>query len=89
MSTMCRKKKKYLDKDKEKYVEYLSTPQYMCGNCGRLANSSKNLCKPIALENYLDNKKSQNIENEIVEISEAEYQFWQRNILPFGWFIIN
>jgi hypothetical protein len=32
---------------------------------------------------------AQNTENEIVEISEAEYQFWQRNILPFGWFIIN
>jgi len=58
MSTMCSLSKKYLDKDKEKYVEYLSNPQYMCGNCGRLANSSKKLCKPISLESYLDNKNN-------------------------------
>lgn len=29
-----------------------------------------------------------NIENECVEISEAEYQYWRKNIIPFGWFII-
>lgn len=58
MSTMCSLSKKYLDKDKKKYIEYLNNPKYMCENCGRLANSPKNLCKPIALENYLDNKNN-------------------------------
>lgn len=53
MSTMCSLSKKYLDSDKEKYIEYLNEPKYMCRNCGRLANSSKNLCKPILVEEYL------------------------------------
>ncbi len=42
MSTMCSLSKKYLDKDKEKYIEYLNNPKYMCGNCGRLANNPNN-----------------------------------------------
>ena len=58
MSTMCSLSKKYLENEKKKYVEYLSNPKFMCGNCGRLANNSKNLCKPISLESYLDNKNN-------------------------------
>lgn len=58
MSTMCSLSKKYLDKDKEKYIEYLDNSRYMCGNCGRLANNPKNLCRPIAIESYLNTKNN-------------------------------
>lgn len=59
MSTMCSLSKKYLGKDNEKYIEYLDNPKYMCRNCGRLANSSDNLCKPVLVEDSLkkDDKK--------------------------------
>lgn len=57
MSTMCSLSKKYLDKDREKYITYLDNPKFMCKNCGRLANESKNLCNPISVEEYLKNDK--------------------------------
>lgn len=50
MSTMCSLSKKYLSSNKEKYIKFLDNPKFMCTNCGRLANRSSDLCKPILLD---------------------------------------
>ncbi len=60
MATMCSLSKKYLDNDKEKYIEYLDNPKFMCKNCGRLANSDKNLCRPVLVEEYLTKDSEKN-----------------------------
>ena len=33
-----------------KIRELVGTPKYICFNCGRAANSRKNLCNPMPLE---------------------------------------
>ena len=70
MSTMCSLSKKYLGKDNEKYIEYLDNPKYMCKNCGRLANSSDNLCKPTPIENSLskENKNDKKRDKKIKKL---------------------
>jgi hypothetical protein len=38
--------KKILKEDAPAYIELVSKPKFVCLNCGRVANSKKNLCKP-------------------------------------------
>jgi hypothetical protein len=38
--------KKVLKSDPGAYVKLVSKPQFMCLNCGRVANRKKNLCEP-------------------------------------------
>ena len=38
--------KKLLNKDPAAYIDLVSNPKFVCLNCGRIANSKKNLCKP-------------------------------------------
>lgn len=38
--------KKILKKDPVGYIELVSKPRFVCLNCGRVANSKNNLCKP-------------------------------------------
>ena len=35
--------------DEERYKAMVSSPEFKCEHCGRVANSDKNLCKPISL----------------------------------------
>lgn len=69
MATMCSLSKKYLDSNKEKYIEYLNDAKFMCKNCGRLANSNKNLCKPLLVEEYLA-KESKNESKKINKLKK-------------------
>lgn len=38
--------KKILKEDPAAYIDLVSNPKFVCLNCGRVANSKKNLCKP-------------------------------------------
>ncbi len=38
--------KKILKDDPSAYIDLVSKPKFICLNCGRVANSKKNLCKP-------------------------------------------
>jgi hypothetical protein len=38
--------KKILKEDPASYIDLVSKPRFVCLNCGRVANSKKNLCKP-------------------------------------------
>lgn len=38
--------KKILKEDPAAYIGLVSKPKSVCLNCGRVANSKKNLCKP-------------------------------------------
>ena len=31
----------------------VNKPEYICGNCGRVANTGENLCRPISLDDVL------------------------------------
>ena len=33
----------------EEYQDLVSEAKFKCGHCGRVANSDKNLCKPVKL----------------------------------------
>ena len=33
-------------------AELVQSPNFICGNCARVANSSENLCKPQSLEKF-------------------------------------
>lgn len=33
----------------KEYKELVKNPEYMCKNCGRVAASEKNLCKPVKM----------------------------------------
>ncbi len=37
-------------KDFEAIRDLVKNPQYICFNCGRVADSEKNLCNPMPLE---------------------------------------
>lgn len=71
MATMCELSKMYIGKDNLKYISYLDKPKFMCGKCGRVANSDENLCRPILLEKAVElpqeivNLKTTQIKNEI------------------------
>lgn len=39
----------YVQSNLEEYKELVSNPQFVCKNCGRAANSDKNLCAPDKL----------------------------------------
>lgn len=43
--------KKILKKDPAAYLELVSKPRFVCLNCGRVANSKKNLCNPENMKN--------------------------------------
>ena len=43
--------KKILTKDPAAYLELVSKPRFVCLNCGRVANSKKNLCNPENMKN--------------------------------------
>ena len=36
--------------NQQEYKDLVKEPQYMCTNCGRVATSEKNLCKPVMLK---------------------------------------
>ncbi len=38
--------KKILKENPAAYIDLVSKPKLVCLNCGRVANSKKNLCKP-------------------------------------------
>ncbi len=38
--------KKILKEDPAAYIDLVSKPRFVCFNCGRVADSKKNLCKP-------------------------------------------
>jgi hypothetical protein len=38
--------KKILKENPAAYINLVSKPRFVCLNCGRVANSKKNLCKP-------------------------------------------
>jgi hypothetical protein len=42
---------KILKKDPAAYIDLVSKPRFVCLNCGRVANSKKNLCKPENMKN--------------------------------------
>jgi Fe2+ or Zn2+ uptake regulation protein len=46
---MCKLRKKVLDDDPEAYMELVNDPHFLCTKCGRVANSKKNICKPVKL----------------------------------------
>ena len=35
--------------DKEDYEALVKNPKFKCEHCGRVANSDRNLCKPVSL----------------------------------------
>jgi hypothetical protein len=37
---------KILKEEPAAYIDLVSKPRFICFNCGRVANSKKNLCKP-------------------------------------------
>ncbi len=37
----------------EEIRSLVDKPEYVCGNCGRIANLDKNLCRPIPLDDVL------------------------------------
>jgi hypothetical protein len=43
--------KKILKEDPAAYIDLISKPKFICINCGRVANSKKNLCKPESIKN--------------------------------------
>ncbi len=78
MATMCQLSKMYLGKDNSKYISYLDKPKFMCGKCGRLANSDENLCRPIPLQEEINlttniaNFEKTNTQVEIKELNIEE-----------------
>ncbi len=39
----------YVQSNPEDFKKLIRNPQFVCGNCGRAAANSKNLCKPEKL----------------------------------------
>ncbi len=46
---MCKAKKKVLNENPEAYMKLVNDPRFLCAKCGRVANSKKNICKPVKL----------------------------------------
>ena len=42
--------KKILKADPATYLKLVSEPKFICQNCGRVANSKKNLCNPESIK---------------------------------------
>lgn len=42
-------KDKILKKDLATYLVLVNDPKFVCKNCGRVANSKKNLCNPAKI----------------------------------------
>ena len=38
------------NKKMDEIKEFVKNPQFICFNCGRVANSDKNLCNPMSLK---------------------------------------
>jgi len=47
--TLCDWKKKDFEKKEDKLLKILQDPKFFCRRCGRVAASSKVLCKPKKL----------------------------------------
>jgi hypothetical protein len=39
----------FQNSNEEEYKELVKNPEYLCKNCGRVASSQDNLCKPVKL----------------------------------------
>ncbi len=52
---MCKLKKKLKDDTirYEAFAAMVCEPAYFCRKCGRVAQHKKQLCKPVAMEDYL------------------------------------
>lgn len=44
--SLCQWDSKKIIEKKEKYVEKVSEPKFLCVRCGRVAKLKQNLCKP-------------------------------------------
>ena len=47
--TLC-KIKKLLKDDLGTYIQHVKKPKYVCRSCGRVANKSDLLCKPLKMK---------------------------------------
>jgi hypothetical protein len=48
--SICKWHKKDIEKNLQALIKLVNKPRFVCGNCGRSANSKKNLCKPIQIK---------------------------------------
>jgi hypothetical protein len=46
---LCEWGKSSIDKKREKLVEIVQAPHYLCKKCARVAGEKKHLCRPDAL----------------------------------------
>jgi len=49
--TLC-KIKKLLKEDPVSYIQHVKKPKYVCRSCGRVANKSSLLCKPLKMKDF-------------------------------------
>lgn len=47
---LCDWKRSSIDKKREKLVQIIGEPHYVCRKCARVAEDKRHLCKPDALE---------------------------------------